>query len=354
MAEITNTLSGGLADGSSGVISGAKAGRRTDLNVETLRGLACLLLVGFHVVGGKPYTGLRVEDPDSIYRLVTDALAYLRMPLFTFLSGYVYAMRPFSGGAGRFMQGKVRRLLVPMLVVGTLFAILKSVAPGTNTPMALEDFLTLHIVPVEHFWYVESLFWIFLLVMLLEMGGLLSTGRRFIAVMAIGCVIHVLYQKPPIYLGFAGAIYLIPFFLFGAACNRFRETLFRPTVLWPAGLLFVLCGTWALMGVAGLTARVPDQSVPALVIGCCSGLFLLASQWKVRWLVFIGGFSYSIYIYHVFAAAPSRIILEKLGVTDTFLLLVVGLVCGIVAPIIVDRVASRYGWSRLVLLGKRR
>ena len=62
-------------------------------NLDTLRGLACVLLTFYHVVGLDPASGLRLPL-DSHYRAFNDMLAYIRMPLFTILSGVVYAMRP--------------------------------------------------------------------------------------------------------------------------------------------------------------------------------------------------------------------------------------------------------------------
>ena len=56
-----------------------------NMRVETLRGLACVLLVLYHVIGIDSSTGMRVED--GPVRWLNDGLAYLRMPLFTFLSG---------------------------------------------------------------------------------------------------------------------------------------------------------------------------------------------------------------------------------------------------------------------------
>ena len=68
------------------------------------------------------------------------------MPLFAFLSGMVYALRPVAGDAQAFVGAKVRRLLVPMLSVGTLFAILQANTPGAN--FAGHDWALLHIRPV--------------------------------------------------------------------------------------------------------------------------------------------------------------------------------------------------------------
>lgn len=98
--------------------------------IETLRGFACVLLVLYHVIGADPSNGLRVNE--GPVRLMNDALAYVRMPLFTFLSGMVYGLRPFGGDTRRFVIGKCRRLLIPMFVVGTLFAVVQALTPGAT------------------------------------------------------------------------------------------------------------------------------------------------------------------------------------------------------------------------------
>ena len=78
--------------------------------IQSLRGLACLLLVGFHVVGVDSAAGLRFAD-DSLPRLATSLLIHVRMPLFTFLSGFVYAYRPVARGqALAFAKKKALRL----------------------------------------------------------------------------------------------------------------------------------------------------------------------------------------------------------------------------------------------------
>ena len=135
--------------------------------IQALRGLACVLLVLYHVVGDRPANGLRVDE--GPVRWLNDGLAYLRMPLFTFLSGWVYGMRPMEGAFGQFVKGKARRLLVPMLSVGTLFALVQACIPGSNA--AVQNWYALHIQPVAHYWYLESLFWVFLAVGLLVKAG---------------------------------------------------------------------------------------------------------------------------------------------------------------------------------------
>jgi fucose 4-O-acetylase-like acetyltransferase len=88
------------------------------------------LPVFYYIIGINQQTGIRI--PEGWLRDFNDVLAYIRMPLFTFLSGYVYAFRPFTGHTCQFIKGKARRLLLPMLVEDTLFAIIQSLTPGAN------------------------------------------------------------------------------------------------------------------------------------------------------------------------------------------------------------------------------
>jgi fucose 4-O-acetylase-like acetyltransferase len=98
------------------------------------------------------------------------------MPLFTFLSGYVYAFRPFTGHTCQFIKSKARRLLLPMLVAGTLFAIIQSLTPGANG--VIENWALLHIILVAHFWFVEALFLIFIGIAALENSNFLPLKQR--------------------------------------------------------------------------------------------------------------------------------------------------------------------------------
>jgi peptidoglycan/LPS O-acetylase OafA/YrhL len=121
---------------------------KRNLEVDTLRGIACVLLVLFHVVGDTPAVGLRIPEGHWL-QVFNEALAYIRMPLFSFISGYVYGFRPYQGNAPAFVKGKVRRLLLPLITVGTIFAIVQAFTPGANN--AVDRWRLLHIVPVGHF-----------------------------------------------------------------------------------------------------------------------------------------------------------------------------------------------------------
>jgi peptidoglycan/LPS O-acetylase OafA/YrhL len=315
------------------------------VQIDTLRGFACLLLVGYHVVGADPGHGLRVAD--GALRWINDALAYLRMPLFTFLSGLVYGLRPFGGNSQAFLLGKARRLLVPMLVVGTLFALLQAITPGTNSSVGA--WYLLHIQPVAHFWFVESLFWVFLGIWALERWKLIETSKGFILTLALSCALYLSVRGWP-WFGIEGAIYLMPYFLVGLACSRFA-------ILPPISNVWVKLGLTAIaIGAAmsmGMPTPNPDRRTLAmLLVGVALCLLSIGSKMTAPWLARIGHHSYAIYLWHVFFTAPARMALDLLEVDYIVLDLVLGIVCGLAGPMLMEGIFSGLRWPALLLLGK--
>jgi peptidoglycan/LPS O-acetylase OafA/YrhL len=316
-----------------------------NLQIETLRGLACLLLVAYHVVGADASFGLQVAD--GPVRWLNDGMAYLRMPLFTFLSGLVYGLRPFGGNSQAFLSGKMRRLLVPMLVVGTLFAVLQAVTPGTNSSAG--PWYLWHVQPVAHFWFVESLFWVFVLLWALERAAWLQTAKGFAVVFALACGLY-LSVRGWHWFGLEGAIYLLPYFLAGLAATRFsfRAWLAKPWV--KVALLACALGAVLWMGVP---VSNPDRrTVWMLLSGLSLCLLCLSFGWANRHLAGIGRHSYAIYLFHVFFTASARIALDRLQIDVLLIDLVVGVVLGLAGPMVFERLASQFKWTAVLLLGK--
>ena len=316
-----------------------------NMQIETLRGLACLLLVIYHVVGADASLGLQVAD--GPLRWLTDGMAYLRMPLFTFLSGLVYGLRPFGGNSRAFLSGKARRLLVPMLVVGTVFAVLQIVTPGTNSSAG--PWYLWHVQPIAHFWFVESLFWVFVLVWALERAALLKNGQGFAVVFALAGALY-LSVRGWHWFGIEGAIYLLPYFLAGLAATRFslRVPLAKP---WVKGVLLV-CAVGAVVWI-GVPVSNPDRrTVWMLLSGLSLCLLCLSFGWANRHLARIGRHSYAIYLFHVFFTAASRIALDRLQLDAMLIQLAVGVALGLVGPMWVEQLASRFKWTAVLLLGK--
>ncbi|QIK79090.1 acyltransferase [Sphingomonas piscis] len=294
-----------------------------------MRGIACLLLVAYHVIGNDS-SGLRLPA-GSVYRTVNDALAYVRMPLFTFLSGLVYALRPLSmDSVATFLEGKAKRLLIPFVCVGLLFTVVQCMVPGANSRLPWEVIPATLIWPNAHFWFLPALFLIFMLTVALESYGLLSRPLGALAVFAASCFFFQFHNGAVGVFSWNRALYLLPFFLAGIIAKRFD-------VRWTAALLLIalLAPFWQIK------------------IGVVASAALLALTPKVRPLARIGLYSYTIYLFHVFGTAGARIVLQDVGISSTLVMFLLGTAAGIALPIALHRALQNVPYLNRAFLGLR-
>ena len=125
-------------------------------NMDTVRGIACLLVVALHVVGDEATNGLQLPmTSDWHYAMVS--IEFLRIPLFTALSGYLYAGNRVTKQAfGRFWTKKGRRLGIPLVFVTLVVWILRTHAKDDTTSLP-HAFL----FGFGQLWYIQALIILF-------------------------------------------------------------------------------------------------------------------------------------------------------------------------------------------------
>lgn len=314
-------------------------------NIQHLRGLACVMLVLYHVVGADPGRGLQLDG--GPLRLLSDALAAVRMPLFALLAGAVYGLRPRSGINALF--DKAHRLLLPVLTVGTLFAVVQAMVPGTRDHVV--DWHLLHIVPVGHYWFLQSLFLIFVLMSLAEKIGLADTPVGHACLFAASVVLYLSHPSF-IWLGVAGMAYLLPFFLVGVALTRHGLSLPSPRL--PFAMAMV-SASLVVMALWQSPAPDADRFSPAmLALGLMLSLALWACPPRMAWLARTGDKSYVIFLFHAFFTAGTRIALQAMGIESLTLHLVCATLAGLYGPVLVERVLRDWPMGRSLLLGEPR
>lgn len=309
------------------------------------------MLVAFHVVGYDSSHGLGIPS-DAGLRTLADFFTHVRMPLFTFLSGYVYALHPVELDSVRvFMRKKLRRLLVPLLVVSSLYYAAHRVMFGTHE-MAPDAFWTVYLYPYAHLWFLQALLVLFACVALLEMTGGLNNLRRFVAVFGLVMALHLALEFDRLPFSIDRAIYLAPFFLAGLGACRYRAILQSKSA---RRLALVICLMSASIGLAmsfrgeGIPAR---QTLLATTISLSSCLALLAVVPGLPWLAWVGGYSFAIYLYHLFFTAATSLLLDRVDSYGLGLLFLAGLAAGILGPVLVARIAALWPAPRRLLLGQ--
>lgn len=309
------------------------------------------MLVAFHVVGYDSSHGLGIPS-DAGLRTFTDFLAHVRMPLFTFLSGYVYALRPVSRGSlWIFVRKKLRRLLVPLLVVSSLYYAAHRIMFGTHE-MAPDAVWTVYLYSYAHLWFLQALIVLFACVTFLELIGGLSDLQRYAAVFGLVVALHLTVDVNGWPFSVDRAIYLAPFFLAGLGAFRYRAVLqstsARRLAVWIC-LLSVSIGLGLCFRGEGIPAR---QTLLATTISLSSCLALLAVVPGLPWLAWVGGYSFAIYLYHLFFTAATSLLLDRVDSYGLGLLFLAGLAAGILGPVLVARIAALWPAPRRLLLGQ--
>lgn len=326
------------------------------LRIETLRGLACVLLVAFHVIGSHPTSGLRVEE-DSLYRQFCNLFIHLRMPLFTFLSGFVYAYRPMRQAEVRtFARKKLIRLVLPLICVSTLYFLLTFAVPDATGRLPWQQAWHIYVYPYVHFWFLQAIILIFALVLALEGLQLLSRLRGYLSVLIFFMALHLYVPQEnadSVVFSLVHAVYLAPFFLLGLGVNRFRSAFLKPTLSWSIAACFLGAMTLHTLTIAAHGQIAERGTVLGLLIGVAGTLTLIYFFPHLRALELLGAYSFTVYLFHPFFVAASRAALKLAQLTSTELGFAVGLAAGVLGPVALERVLRRMTVPRRLLLGQR-
>ncbi|MBL3568920.1 hypothetical protein BV509_21170 [Rhodovulum sulfidophilum] len=322
--------------------------------IESLRVVAVLLLVAYHVIGAGPEAGLNVEYPHPL-RLFAEFLVDARMPLFAFVAGFVYAFRPPTlADYGGFLTGKVRRLIIPGWIAALLFS-LAGIAVDNVYSLTTQGPIRVMFYHYAHYWFLQSIMVIFVVFGLVD--ALLR--HRHTALLFLGAVAMTLegISLRTSFLSIGGAFYLLPYFLFGTLCHRHAGQLLRYRV-WLAALALaaVLAAGWWNIGLYLETGRLSGYrgDLQSLGFGLGIALAMLLLMPRIAWLDALRPFSFTIYLYHVLATSATRRALQALEVTDVWVLFACGLTTGLLVPVLLHLAIDRIPALRQPVLGLRR
>lgn len=301
---------------------------------NSVRGFACLLVVALHVIGIDSATGLHLPMTSGWHYAMT-SIEFLRMPLFTALSGYLYAgNRVTKPMFKRFWLGKLRRIALPLVcLTGIVWALRRAVYHST---MPISEAL---LFGYEHLWYLQALLIIFAVMSVWDVFCRPSVSALFLVGFSAIMVAQSTSITPIFSLG--GAVYLAPYFLFGIVLRERNELLRdRKLGLLAFGLMSIVLTTQQF-GLNGLGNGVTVMQLPAALAGMASVFFLLQRVPPSAALASVGRYSYTIYLWHVLGAAAARNASITSGITNTVVLFIIIFAAAIFSPIVLYYIARR-------------
>lgn len=323
---------------------------KSDYAIESIRALAVMLLISYHVIGAGPHDGLQIDYPHPL-RFAANFLADVRMPMFAMISGIVYALRPVRRDAlAPFLAGKLRRLALPGATAITLFALLAGIF---STRFAATDIFSIYLFPYAHYWYLQSIIVIFIFYCTFD---IFSDGKFLIPTLIIAIFLHISHVSLTNFFSISSSLYILPYFILGVILSRKQRWVRNayPYVL-AAAVIAMAIGfaiNIALYERTGaLSADRRDAQSLLAGFGICAFAALAAPSIKaIEW---IGPPSFLIYLYHILGTSGMRRVLDMLHIQSIAIHLVLGVLAGVVSGYAIHRIAQAHPLARLVICGER-
>lgn len=305
--------------------------------VDCLKGYACLLVVFGHVIRG---IRTAIGAPMFIGQVEIFIWSF-HVALFMFLSGYVYSITggwKKKGTRVSFLKNKFLNLAVPYFTFSIIYIVINCGIPGVNNQNTLCDILWLWKTPVAQYWFLYSLFVLFVL------WTLLST---FLKNWQITLVLVLLYYFCIL------SNFNIPFFSKGlsyAFCFGLGTCLTSLKIdtwtTWKKIILvilhIILVGFFIFLGLTG--KFIIDDFEELLGIAASVALISVITKSHIikKILLLINKYSFPIYLLHTIFTAGIRVILNAFGIKIFIIHIVCGMTLGVVLPIIVEKITEKF------------
>lgn len=311
--------------------------------VDLLKGIGIILVVYGHVILGVHDAGIGFKS--DIYFMQHSVIYTMHMPLFFFLSGLFASKWAQRKKKTAFLQ-KFKSLIIPYflwgIIQGTIMSILSSY---TNNGTSWDAILLLPIKPFAQFWFLYDLFFIFIVYFILNK----LVSEKWIAILALFfAVISPLLH----YWELWRITYYFVFFFAGVLFMKSNiYSKIKKNNVFIMMLFFI---TINIIFYKVSFDKVVNNFMTILVafVGIC--LLVVLSKWgKSKVVEYLGKISLPIYLMHILATAGIRILMIKiLGINSISLNIVVGLIAGILFPVIAYEILKKLKLNHVLFMEK--
>ncbi len=317
--------------------------------VDDLKAYTCILVVIGHLLQG--LNTAEISWNNTLYRYVNTYLYLFHMPLFMFLSGYLYKKTAIITNAKeyiKFIKKKVINLGIPFVTFYLVYIFLKMIfSDEVNSRWGLSEIYNILIKPIAPFWFLYCLIIIFIIIPLLE---LLIKNKKIILLLLfllklIACL-NILNVYAIQVFGENGL-----YFYLGAINLNYIKKIQNINLKKYAKPLFITFMIYILSTIyyynCTLKYKINFEYVKILfaIIAIIMHIFIINYIEKIskkRSLInMIYKYSFQIYLLHTIFSANIRIILLKLGSRNFYIHFLLGLFFGIFGSIIVAKIFEK-------------
>lgn len=323
--------------------------------VEYAKGIAIIIVVLRHVVAGNVVSG-NVSNGFVLYLHEIYPQFSFSLTVF-FLVGGLFLPRSARKPLGQFTGDRLRRMVYPYFVWSLItYFIAMAMAQFTNGSVIegwAELPYRLFVDPQNRFWFLYVMFIAVMLYAVLKHFKL--PQYTF-----MGVAIALYFFGKVVVIGnesWANLTYFLIFLAVGAQYSEaIRNWVNRRTNVQLAVGAVVGYGIWSLVLVFGMRLHelyLADLFVVAATIATVMLSALLDRLNTAKVIAFLGEYSLEIYLVHGLAVSGTRIVLERLlNIYDPTVHIVLGLLAGIVFPLLLVYGAHLVGFKYLFTIPK--
>lgn len=304
------------------------------------------------------HSGFEEEIIKQTYAGLHRWIYSFHMPLFFLISGYLFAYTTsdFSKlDVGRLLKKKVRRLLFPYFVFGSILFVIKmlfSQFSYVDRDFSIVSYCTMFFVPqasystMGYLWFLPALFLIFLVVGLLCLLRInLRKNSQVAVVVIISFTLNILFPHIQ-YLLLSEIFWYLPFFVGGIWYQQNQEILERRLCLGSIGVCLLLGGL-SIGEAVYFPSGIFIIKVVYVIVGILFSISLCINVMKFcgNSKIPLANYTYSIYLLSWFGQYGTKIFLMELlhvnvGVYLLPLLFVVGVTFPVLCCMLLENVKS--------------
>lgn len=301
--------------------------KKRDYWVDNVKVLACILVVLGHFFQSMVKSGIITDN--SLYQWFITTIYYFHVPLFFICSGYLYQRYSIVDSKDSWFKNVIKKGLalgVPYFTFATITWVLKTIFNGSvnNQIGGLGGTLFLH--PTSPYWYLYSLFFLFLITpsfvskKTTMIGLIIALVMKFVSLAELDTSIYAIDAI------LANEIW----FVLGMSMNWFDLSWIKPEYGAVVFVFFLLLSIlrldfWGVGFLMGLVA--------------CVGVVMMF--YKTKGTTYLARYTMPIFLMHTIFAAPLRSLLLKMGIGNATIHVALGLAISFVGPIIAAIVMSK-------------
>lgn len=319
--------------------------------IDDIKVFSCTLVVLGHFFQSMVKANILPEN--DLYKWFNQSIYLFHVQLFFICSGYLYQKYSRVNTIRRWCENiskKAISLGIPYLAFSTITWFLKTAFSGSVNGEIGGLFETLFLVPTAPYWFLYTLFFLFLLT------PTFSNEKIMLTVLCIAVILKFVNIT-----GCSTNIYAIDtvfnygvWFVFGMIISR---TSMDVKLAKRAGVVVgtILAGIFLAASIyiyffevnfLGMTFLLGLLACVAVILMAVS-IFRDSQQYKL--LGYLARYTMPIFLMHTIFAAPVRIVMLKLGVESAFIHTVVGLIISFAGPIAAAEVMKYIKWLDVFL-----